>query len=135
MTFLVDANVLSEPTKAAPDGKVVEWLTANERSLVVDSIVLGELNVGVLTLPRGRKRDNLERWFEVLVQAIDCLPWDVAISRRWAALVMELKRKGQTMPLLDGMIAATALQHDLTIATRNTRDFKKAGAKTLNPFE
>ena len=135
MTFLVDANVLSEPTKAAPDGKVVEWLTANERSLVVDSIVLGELNVGVLTLPRGRKRDNLERWFEVLVQAIDCLPWDVAISRRWAALVVELKRKGQTMPLLDGMIAATALQHDLTIATRNTRDFKKAGVKTLNPFE
>ena len=135
MTFLVDANVLSEPTKSAPDGKVVEWLTANERSLVVDSIVLGELNVGVLTLPRGRKRDNLERWFEVVVQAIDCLPWDVAISRRWAALVVELKRKGQTMPLLDGMIAATALQHDLTIATRNTRDFKKAGVKTLNPFE
>jgi len=91
MTFLVDANVLSEPTKSAPDGKVVEWLTANERSLVVDSIVLGELNVGVLTLPRGRKRDNLERWFEVLVQAIDCLPWDVAISRRWVVLVVELK--------------------------------------------
>ena len=51
MTFLVDANVLSEPTKSAPDGKVVEWLTANERSLVVDSIVLGELNVGVLPFP------------------------------------------------------------------------------------
>jgi len=91
MTFLVDANVLSEPTKAAPDGKVVEWLTANERSLLVDSIVLGELNVSVLTLPLGRKRDNLERWFEVLVQAIDCLPWDVAISRRWVVLVVELK--------------------------------------------
>jgi len=49
--------------------------------------------------------------------------------------VVDLKQKGETMPLLDGMIAATALQHDLTIATRNTRDFKKAGVKALNPFK
>jgi len=48
---------------------------------------------------------------------------------------VELRFKGRTLPLLDGMIAATALQHDLTIATRNTRDFKKTGVKTLNPFE
>jgi predicted nucleic acid-binding protein len=135
MTYLVDANVLSEPTKPAPDSKIVEWLTTNEANLVVDSIILGELYVGILTLPRGRKRTQLEQWFEEVVQAIDCLPWDTTISRRWAALVADLKRKGETVPLLDGMIAATALQHDLTIATRNTRDFKKTAAKTLNPFE
>ena len=135
MTFLVDANVLSEPTKSTPNGRVVEWLTTNERSIVVDSIVLGELYVGVLALPRGRKRINLEGWFESVVQAVECLPWDAAISRRWARLVVELTFKGRTLPLLYGMIAATALQHDLTIATRNTRDFKKMGVKTLNPFE
>ena len=134
MTFLIDANVLSEPTKSAPNGKVVEWLTVNERSLVVDSIVLGEVYVGVLALPRGRKRSNLERWFESLVQTIDCFAWDAAIARRWAALVVHLRQKGQTLPLLDGMIAATALQHDLTMATRNTRDFKKAGMKVMDPF-
>ena len=135
MTYLVDANVLSEPTKPAPNSKVIEWLSANQRNFVVDSIVLGELCIGILALPRGRKRIQLEAWFEALVQTIDCLPWDAAISRRWAKLVVNLKQKGETMPLLDGMIAATALQHDLTIATRNTRDFKKAGVKVLNPFE
>ncbi len=135
MTYLVDANVLSEPTKPAPDAKVVEWLTINEGNLVVDSIILGELYIGILALPRGRKRTRIEQWFEEVVQAIDCLPWDAAISRRWAALVVDLKRKGETVPLLDGMIAATALQHYLTIATRNTRDFEKARVKTLNPFE
>lgn len=135
MTYLVDANILSEPTRPTPDGKVVEWLTTNEGDLVVDSIILGELCVGILALPRGRKRTRLEQWFEEVVQTIDCIPWDAAISRRWAALVVDLKRKGDAVPLLDGMIAATALQHGLTIATRNTRDFKKTGVKTLTPFE
>jgi toxin FitB len=135
MTYLVDANVLSEPTKPAPSSKVIDWLSANQSDLVVDSIILGELCIGILALPRGRKRIQLVEWFEMLVQTIDCLPWDAAISRRWAKLVVDLKQKGETMPLLDGMIAATALQHELTIATRNTRDFKKAGVKALNPFE
>ena len=134
MTYLVDANVLSEPTKPAPSSKVIDWLSANERDLVVDSIILGELCIGVLALAPGRKRRQLEQWFDALMQTIECLPWDAAISRRWAKLVVDLKHKGKTMPLLDGMIAATALQHDLIIATRNTRDFKKAGLKVVDPF-
>lgn len=70
-----------------------------------------------------------------VVETIKCIPWDASISQRWAALVVELKRKGESVPLLDGMIAATALQHKLIVATRSTRDFQKTGAKTLNPFE
>ncbi len=135
MTYLVDANVLSEPTKPAPSSQVVDWLTANEGNLVVDSIILGELYISILTLPRGRKRTQLEQWFEAVVRTIDCLPWDATISRRWAILVADVKRKGETLPLLDGMIAATALEHGLIIATRNTRDFRKTGVKVLNPFE
>jgi predicted nucleic acid-binding protein len=135
MTFLVDANVLSEPTKPVPSSRVVDWLSVNEGNLVVDSIILGELCIGILALPRGRKRIELERWFDAVLQTIDCLPWDAAISRRWAELVVSLQERGATMPLLDGMIAATALQHDLTIVTRNTRDFKTAGITVLNPFE
>ena len=134
MTYLVDVNVLSEPTKPAPSRKVIDWLSANERTLVVDSIVLGELYIGILALPPGRKRRQLEQWFDALMQTIECLPWDATVSRRWAKLVVDLKRKGETMPLLDGMIAATALRHGLTIATRNTRDFQKAGLKVFDPF-
>ncbi len=135
MIYLVDANVLSEPTKQSADPKVIAWLDANESNLTVDSIIIGELQIGILALPRGRKRDRLEQWYESVVETIECLPWDATISRRWAALVVELKRKGEAVPLLDGMIAATALQHDLTMATRNTRDFQKTGVKTFNPFE
>ena len=135
MIYLVDANVLSEPTKQTADSKVVAWLNANEANLIVDSIIIGELRIGILALPRGRKRDRLEQWYETVVETIECIPWDSTISRQWAALVGELKRKGETVALLDGMIAATALQHDLIVATRNTRDFQKTGVKSLNPFE
>jgi predicted nucleic acid-binding protein len=134
MTYLVDANVLSEPTKPVPNNKVIDWLTANEGNLVVDSIIVGELYVGILALPRGRKRTQLDQWFGNVVQTIDCLPWDATISRRWAKLVVDLKQKGDKLPLLDSMIAATALQHDLTVATRNTRDFNKTDVQVLNPF-
>ena len=135
MTYLIDANVISEPTKLIPNRKIVSWLTKNEANLVVDAIIIGELRMGILALPRGRKRKVLEQWFEEVVEAIDCLPWDASVSKRWAALVVNLKRKGETVPLLDGMIAATALEHDLTVVTRNTRDFRKTGVKTFNPFE
>jgi toxin FitB len=134
MKYLVDANVLSEPTRPTPNARVVGWLGTNEADLAVDSVILGELYVGVLLLPRGRKRAQLEQWFERVAQTINCIPWDAAVSRRWAPLVADMKRKGEPLPLLDGMIAATALQHGLTIVTRNTRDFKKTGANVLDPF-
>lgn len=134
MTYLVDANVISEPTKQTADPKVIAWLAANEASLVVDSIIIGELRIGILALPAGRKREKLEQWFEAVVETVECLPWDAMVSQRWATLVVDLKRQGETVPLLDGMIASTALQHDLIVATHNTRDFRKTGVKTFNPF-
>jgi toxin FitB len=134
MTYLVDANILSEPTKQRPDAKVVAWLSANEGDFVVDSVVLGEIALGILVLPRGRKRTQLERWFEAVADRIDCLAWDAAISRRWAQLVASLRKKGQTLPVLDSMIAATALTHGLTVATHNVRDFQTAGVAVLDPF-
>lgn len=89
MTYLVDANVLSEPTKPMPNEKVVEWLRANERDLVVDPIILGELCIGILSLSAGRKRARLERWLETVVRTIACLPWDAAVvggGRGWSLI-------------------------------------------------
>ena len=134
MSYLVDANVLSEPTKPSPDPAVIGWLSSHESELFVDSITLGELCIGIQALPVGRKRARLEEWFETLAETIECLPWDLNVSRRWARLVVELKRKRQPLPLLDGMIASTALTHGLTVATRNTRDFQEAGVKVVDPF-
>jgi toxin FitB len=135
MTFLVDANVLSEPTKPSPEQKVVDWLDANEGRMVVDPIVIGELLTGILALPAGRKRTQLQRWFGSLEQTVQCLPWDAAVGRRWAILVVELQKKGRVLPVLDSMMAATALEHDLTVATRNVRHFRNAGVRVLDPFE
>ena len=134
MTYLVDANVLSEPTKPEPDAKVVGWLSAHEGDFVVDAVILGEISLGVLSLPRGRKRAQLNRWLEAVVQTMDCVPWDAAVSRRWAQLVVDLRNKGQAMPVLDAIIVATALTHDLTVVTRNVRDFQRASVKVFNPF-
>jgi toxin FitB len=135
MTYLVDANVLSEPTRATPNAKVVDWLARHEDDFVVDPIVLGEVSVGILALPRGRKRARLEDWFRHVVQGIDCVPWDANVSLRWAQLLIDLRKSGQTLPVLDSMIAATALTHGLTVATHNVRDFKKTGVEVLDPFE
>jgi len=134
VNFLVDANVLSEPTKPSPDSKVVEWLRSNERELAVDPIILGEIRFGIHLLPAGKRRQRLEHWFTEGVSHIVCLPFDADAGLRWAKLLADLRAKGQAMPIKDSLVAATARAHDLTIATRNVADFKRAGVKVVNPF-
>ena len=134
MTFLVDANVLSEPTKLTPSAAVVEWLRRNEREIAVDPIVLGEVRFGILLLARGKRRSRLERWFDEGIRRIHCLSWEAETGLRWAALLAKLRTSGQTMPIKDSMIAASALVHGLTVATRNGADFGKAGVKVVDPF-
>jgi toxin FitB len=132
--YLVDANVLSEATRAEPDQGVVEWLRRNEAQLVVDPVVLGEVRFGILLLPRGARRSRLERWFDRGVGRMDCLPWDSAVGVRWAQLLADLRRRGRPMPVKDSLIAATALTHDLTIATLNARDFEPARVPLAEPI-
>lgn len=133
MRHLVDANVLSEATKPAPDPGVVAWLRQNERSLVVDPVILGEVRFGILLLERGARRAKLERWYERGVARIQCLPWDSAVGLRWAQLLADLRRNGRSMPIKDSLIAATALTHDLALATLNRRDFEPAKVKLVEP--
>ncbi len=134
MTYLVDANVLSEATKPEPMPGVIEWLRENERKIAIDPIILGEIRFGILLLPRGKRRMRLEHWFENGVQRIHCLPWEAATGLRWAQLLADLRASGQSMPIKDSLIAASALVHRLTVATRNQRDFDKAGVEVVNPF-
>ena len=134
MTYLVDANVLSEATKPAPEPRALAWLRRNERNLAIDPIVLGEIRFGIHLLPAGRRRRRLETWFDEGVAKIVCVPWDAATGLRWAKLLAELRRSGHSLPIKDSLIAATALVHDFTVATRNTRDFATAGVRVLDPF-
>jgi len=132
--FLVDANVLSEPTKAAPDHNALAWLKRHERDIVIDPVILGELRFGILLLPKGRRRSRLERWFDAGVHRLYCLPWEAKTGLRWAALLASLRSSGRAMPIKDSLIAATALVHGLTVVTRNRTDFEKAGVKVIDPF-
>jgi hypothetical protein len=113
---------------------VVAWLRKNEAGLVLEPVVLGEIRLGILLLPAGKRRNSLETWFNQRVERRVCLPWDAATGLRRAALLAKLRAKGVAMRLKDSRIAARALTHDLTVATRNVADFKKAGVKWENPF-
>ena len=134
MTYLVDANVLSEATKPAPDSKSIAWLRRNERELVVDPIILGEIRFGIHLLPAGKRRRRLETWFDEGVARIVCVPWDATTGLRWAKLLTELRKSGQSLPIKDSLIAATALVHGFVVVTRNTRDFGKTGVRVHDPF-
>lgn len=134
MRFLVDANVLSEPTRPAPEPQVVEWLRENERELVVDPFILGEIRFGIVLMPKGARRSRLERWFDLGIAGLHCLSWDADAGVRWAQLLARLRASGKAMPIKDSLIATTALVHGLTVATRNTADFKSAGVPVIDPF-
>jgi predicted nucleic acid-binding protein len=134
VTYLVDANVLSEPTRPVPEPAVIDWLRRHERDIVVDPVILGEIRFGIHLVPVGSRRRRLERWFAEGVERVRCLPWQAETGLRWARLLADLRAAGQSMPIKDSLIAATALAHALTVVTRNVRDFVKAGTKVIDPF-
>jgi len=134
MRYLVDANVLSEPTRPVPDQRAVAWLGAREGDLVAAPPCSARCPPGILALPRGKKRVRLEAWFADVVRGIDCVPWDAEVGLRWARLVTDLRKKGRGMPLLDSLIGATALRYGFTVATRNVRHFALAGVDVVDPF-
>ena len=134
MKYLVDANILSEATKPSPDPRVIDWLRAHEEDVAVDPIVVGELRFGILLLPKGKKRTDLERWFDRGIQRLHCIPWEIETGLKWAELLARLRTAGKAMPIKDSLIAATALLHGLIVVTRNRSDFAAAGVKLLDPF-
>ncbi|HSL84711.1 MAG TPA: PIN domain-containing protein [Thermoanaerobaculia bacterium] len=129
----MDAKVLSEATKPAPDPSVVEWLRRNEAAVVIDPVILGEIRFGILLLPRRARRTRLERWFTEGVHRFHCVPWDAANGLGWAELLAHLRTRGRAMPIKDSLIAATALVHDLPLATLNRQDFEAAGVRLADP--
>ena len=110
------------------------WLRAHEPDLAVDPVILGELRFGILILPKGRKRTALERWFNMGVGRLHCLPWDADTGLKWAELLAQLRATGKAMPIKDSLIATTAIVHGLAVVTRNRADFVNAGVRIVDPF-
>jgi toxin FitB len=137
--FLLDTNCISEVVRAKPEPRVLEWMDAADESLLFLSVLtLGEIRKGIAGLPQSRLRTRLESWLELELRsrfAGRILPIDGAVADRWGLLAAEAKRKGSSLSAIDGLLAATALQHNLTIVSRDVADFGNTPAPILNPWE
>jgi toxin FitB len=137
--YLLDTNVPSEFSRDRPEPRVVEWLKAQPVAMLfLSAVTIGEIRKGLVVLPQGRRRADLETWFQtdLLIWFRDrILPVTNSIADRWGVLDGQCQLKGTPLNTADGMIAATALEHDLTVVTRNLRDFAGLGAHLFNPWD
>jgi len=135
VSWLLDADVLSQPAKRNGDAGVTAWLEAHQNACYTSSIVIAQLAFWVRT-KRGKSREVLQTWLTQLIEAMQgrILGFNVSIAHVWADLQYELQSNGSRMPIEDSYIAAIARRHRLTIVTGNTKDFRGSGIKTLNPF-
>lgn len=136
--FLLDTNVVSEPQRPRPSANVVAWLDATDaRDLYVSTISVAELGVGVALLPPGRRRRGLDLWLADLVERRfqdRILPFDTAAAQLQGDLMARAKSAGHTAGFADAQIAAIAIRHGLTVATRDVKDFSALGVTTLDPW-
>jgi len=131
--FLLDTNVISELRRSRPHGAVVAWISkVAEADLHISAVTLGELQAGVeITREQDpEKAHEIEQWVDAVAASYSVIPMDVLTFRCWARF---MHRRANSLSE-DAMIAATAHVHHLTVVTRNLRDFKTFGAKTLDPF-
>jgi predicted nucleic acid-binding protein len=137
--FLLDTNCISELVRPQPEPRVLNWLdSVSENLLYLSVLTLGEIRKGVAALPGGKRRARLETWLENDLETRfegRILPIDAAIAQRWGVLAAQASRKGTPLPVIDGLLAATALHHSLTIVSRNTVDFLNCQAALFNPWQ
>lgn len=137
--FLLDTNCISELVRVKPDRRVMEWMDAADESLLYLSVLtLGEIRKGLASLAQGKRRTRLETWLELELQARFArriLPIDAPVADRWGLLAAQARLKGATLPVIDGLLAATALHYNLTVVSRNAADFASTQTPVLNPWE
>jgi len=137
--FLLDTNCISELVRPKPEPRVMEWMEAvDEAMLYLSVLTVGEIRKGLAGLPQSKRRTHLETWLEVELQARFAgriVPIDAAVADRWGLVAAEAKRKGKTLSVIDGLLAATAIHHNLTVVSRNARDFTNTQVPVLNPWQ
>ncbi len=137
--FLLDTNVISELVKPRPDSGVVSWVdSVDEHLLHISVLTLGEIRKGIASLPDAARRVSLEAWLEsdLAVRFFDrILPIHKEIADRWGRLAAQAAASKTSLHVIDGLLAATALHHNLTFVTRNTKDVLGTGVSLFNPWD
>lgn len=136
MGYLLDTNIISETIKKSPNPDVINWIsTVPYNSIYVSVLTIGEITKGIAKLGDSKRQEELKVWLESKMTSWledHMLEVDVKTSQRWGRLMGETK---QTKSVIDSLIAATALHHDLVLVTRNTKDFDYPGLETFNPWK
>lgn len=136
--FLVDTNIPSELTRDQPDARVMSFIRkAGQGNLFLSVMTIGEIRKGIDELAIGQKRSDLQDWLDIDVRAWFAgriLPVTEDIAERWGRMAAAAKKKGVTLAVVDGIIAATALERGLTLVTRNTKHFAALGVALVNPW-
>ncbi|HVI70623.1 MAG TPA: type II toxin-antitoxin system VapC family toxin [Pyrinomonadaceae bacterium] len=137
--FLLDTNVISELIKPRPEANVTTWIERIDESLLYLSVLtLGEIRRGIAVLPQSRRRATLEAWLdkELRMRFEDrILAIDQEVADRWGLLTAAARSNGIVLPVIDGLLAATALEHNLTLVTRDTGQIPSMGVAVFNPWE
>ncbi|PLC50760.1 VapC toxin family PIN domain ribonuclease [Pollutimonas subterranea] len=135
MSYLVDTNVLSELKRKAPNPDVLAWFTARPAStLYLSALTFGEIRKGIEGVSHIERRQLLVDWLETELTAFfigRVLPVNIAVADRWGRMVAAA---GRPLPAIDSLLAATALEHDLVLVTRNIKDFDGLGLTLINPW-
>jgi hypothetical protein len=136
VSWLLDADVLSQPAKKNGHAGVIAWLEQEKDNCYTSAIVIAQLAYWVRS-KRGKQREALQAWLTRLIEALHgrILGFNVSAAHVWAEQQHELEEIGQPMPVEDSYIAAIAIRHNLTVVTGNVKDFRRAGIKLFNPFE
>jgi toxin FitB len=138
MSFLIDTNVISETVRPRPNRAVLNWIADQDKSrLNLSSVTVGEVRRGIERLPSGAKKAHLQTWLEELRFKFSgrILPLMEATFSIWGKMFVGFEAKGLVRTLLDSMMGATALEHDLIFVTRNVRNFQGSSATILNPWD
>jgi predicted nucleic acid-binding protein len=137
--FLLDTNIPSEMTRPRPQPSVSAWLDdADDDQLYFSVVSLGEILKGVTLLSESKRRRLLQKWLDETLRPWfegRILPVNQPIAERWGVLAGKCQMKGRPLKVVDGLIAATALEHDLTVVTRNVKDFAGLGVTVFNPWD
>ena len=137
--FLLDTNVISELVKPKPHPHVVRWVNeADEDALFLSVLTIGEIRKGIALLPQGPRKSHLEIWLENDLPdrfSGRILSVTDRIAGRWGLMTARLQSRGKPIHVIDGLLAATAMEHNLIFSTRNTEDVEPTGAPFQNPWE
>lgn len=137
--FLLDTNIISELIRPKPEAKLTDWLeSADEDLLYLSVLTVGEIRKGIVAMEQGKRRAALQSWLEADLKprfSGRVLPIDEATADRWGAITGAAASQGITVPVVDGLLAATALQHSLTLVTRNTRNFAGTNVPAFSPWD